>query len=223
MCWGKNLTGQLGDGTTFDDPLPAFVCSPGSVTAGAVPPCSALAGVATVSAGFAHTCARLQDGRVLCWGGNSAGKVGDSTTTGRSVPVEVVGFPAKPTAPRTATATSAATNTPTRTPTKTNTPVISTPTPPATSTNTPTRTRTPLSVSTSTPTRTPTPPAGLLGDVNCDGQVNPIDAALILQLVAALIDSVRCPQSVDVNHDGAIDPVDAALILQRSAGLIPSL
>jgi len=61
------------------------------------------------------------------------------------------------------------------------------------------------------------------GDVNCDGQVTAVDAAIILQLVAALIDSVGCPNNVDVNGDGAIDPIDSALVLQYAAGLISSL
>ena len=67
------------------------------------------------------------------------------------------------------------------------------------------------------------PPASLpdgLGDVNCDGEVNSIDAALVLQLSAALIDSVPCPENGDLNGDGAIDSMDAALILQREAGII---
>jgi hypothetical protein len=59
--------------------------------------------------------------------------------------------------------------------------------------------------------------------VDCNGRVDAIDAALVLQLVAALIDSVACPQHADVNGDHAINPVDAALILQYTAGLIPSL
>lgn len=86
---------------------------------------------------------------------------------------------------------------------------------------TPTRTRTPAPP---TPTRTPTPPTGSRpGDVNCDGRVNAIDAALILQLDAGLISSLSCQQNADVNGDGRINAIDAALVLQFDAGLIDSL
>ncbi len=69
------------------------------------------------------------------------------------------------------------------------------------------------------PTPTP-PPAELPGDANCDGAVNAIDAALILQLTAQLIDAVSCPENADINGDGAIDVLDAVLILQIDAGLL---
>ena len=71
-----------------------------------------------------------------------------------------------------------------------------------------------------TATALPAPP---LGDVNCDGNVNSIDAALILQLDAGLIDSLTCQQNADANGDGNINSIDAALILQLDAGLIASL
>ena len=58
------------------------------------------------------------------------------------------------------------------------------------------------------------------GDANCDGIRNSIDAAIVLQFDAALIDSVPCPVGADVNLDGAINSVDAAIILQREAGLL---
>jgi hypothetical protein len=71
------------------------------------------------------------------------------------------------------------------------------------------------------PTPTPVPPS-LLGDVNCDDEINSIDALLILQYVAALIDleDLDCPENADVDDDGDIDAIDAALILQYDAGLI---
>jgi hypothetical protein len=68
----------------------------------------------------------------------------------------------------------------------------------------------------------PTPPDRVAGDVNCDGNVNSIDAALVLQFDAALIASLPC-QNADVNADGATNAIDAALILQFDAGLIDSL
>ena len=73
------------------------------------------------------------------------------------------------------------------------------------------------------PTNTPTTPAKACGDVNDDGQVNSVDASLILQLKAGLISSLVNEESGDVNGDGNLTSVDAALILQLDAGLIPSL
>ena len=61
------------------------------------------------------------------------------------------------------------------------------------------------------------------GDANCDGTVNAVDAALILQFSADLIDSLACQDAADVNGDGEVTSVDAALILQFVAGLVGSL
>ena len=52
------------------------------------------------------------------------------------------------------------------------------------------------------------------GDANCDGEVTSIDALLVLQFHAALIDSLPCQDVADVNGDGEIDSRDAMLILQ---------
>ena len=57
------------------------------------------------------------------------------------------------------------------------------------------------------------------GDVDCTGGATSLDAALVLQFNARLIDTLPCPNEGDVNGDGSIGPRDAALILQISAGL----
>jgi len=51
------------------------------------------------------------------------------------------------------------------------------------------------------------------GDVNCDGRTDAIDAALVLQYTAGLIDTLPCIEVGDMNGDGRIDSIDAFLIL----------
>ena len=63
----------------------------------------------------------------------------------------------------------------------------------------------------------------LPGDVNCDGMVSAVDAALVLQFTAGLSAPMPCAEGADVNADGDITSVDAALILQFTAGLLDSL
>ena len=72
------------------------------------------------------------------------------------------------------------------------------------------------------PAPTPTPP-GLTGDANCSGDINSIDAALVLQFVAGLVGSLSCEENADANEDGAVNSIDATLILQHIAGLLPTL
>lgn len=71
-----------------------------------------------------------------------------------------------------------------------------------------------------TATAFPSPPSSLPGDVDCNGTVTAIDAALVLQFDAGLIDTSPCIGSSDVNGDGATNALDASLILQFVAGLI---
>ena len=78
-CWGANDRGQLGTGAAGPDvPAPARV---DGLPAAAV----------TVSAGGAHSCASLKDGRVFCWGANESGQLGDGTTVDRAGPAQVAG------------------------------------------------------------------------------------------------------------------------------------
>jgi hypothetical protein len=55
----------------------------------AVPPAPDLYGATSVSLGVDHSCARLGDSTVRCWGANDKGQVGDGTTTERRAPVVV--------------------------------------------------------------------------------------------------------------------------------------
>lgn len=62
----------------------------------------------------------------------------------------------------------------------------------------------------------------LYGDVSCNLVVDAIDAALMLQADAQLLDQLDCPASADANDDGASDALDATLVLQFGAGLLAS-
>lgn len=63
--------------------------------------------------------------------------------------------------------------------------------------------------------------AGADGDVNCSGNTDAIDAALLLQIAAGFNFILQCAEEGDVNANGSIDSIDAALVLQYAAGLIP--
>src|SRR5690606_11789454 len=79
MCSGQGAHGQLGDGTLAE----------GTVTP---VPVSGLTNVEEVDAGGRHSCARLSDGTVWCWGSNDNGELGDGTTSQSPIPVAVSGI-----------------------------------------------------------------------------------------------------------------------------------
>ena len=79
QCWGANNLGQLGDNTTTQRLTPAPVSGLSS-------------GVTAIVARSNHTCAITSGGAVQCWGSNSAGQLGDNTTTTRLTPVAVTGL-----------------------------------------------------------------------------------------------------------------------------------
>jgi|GEM_PF-1342087 len=85
-CWGRNVVGQLGNGTTTDSTTPVTVDLPTGTTA------------TTITAGDLHTCAILNTGTTTCWGNNFYGQLGNGTTTDSAIPV-LVGAPGAPTDP----------------------------------------------------------------------------------------------------------------------------
>ncbi len=91
-CWGADDAGQLG--TT----APLSTCYIAEI--GHDFPCSAtpvpvvgLSSLAAISAGGAHTCALAVDGTAYCWGDNTWGQLGDSSTVSRETPMPVRGVP----------------------------------------------------------------------------------------------------------------------------------
>ncbi len=75
-CWGNNEAGQLGAGS--------------SAPYSKVPvPVLGIADARAVSAGQFYTCAVRSDHRVMCWGDNLYGQLGDGTNTASPVPVTV--------------------------------------------------------------------------------------------------------------------------------------
>lgn len=77
-CWGRNRSGNLGNGAFTSNPVPQ-----------AVPGLGAVSGMAI---GIDHTCAVTFAGAVLCWGDNGYGQLGDGSTSSRLVPTAVVGL-----------------------------------------------------------------------------------------------------------------------------------
>lgn len=80
-CWGRNSSGQLGDGTANDSPVPVRVLG---LRFSAV----------SVSAGANHTCATSAFGELACWGDGAFGKLGTGATVDRLRPFHIT-FPGR--------------------------------------------------------------------------------------------------------------------------------
>jgi alpha-tubulin suppressor-like RCC1 family protein len=78
-AWGRNGSGQLGDGTVESRSLPVAVVV-GSVR------------YSGIAAGRFHSLGLATDGKVYGWGGNGFGQLGDGTTDGRLEPVLASGL-----------------------------------------------------------------------------------------------------------------------------------
>ncbi len=79
-CWGSNVVGQLGAGTTEK------LCNiPIQVQ-------YKFQTIKSIDAGSDHTCAVLLSGEIVCWGFNGNGQVGDGTRINRYSPVAVNGL-----------------------------------------------------------------------------------------------------------------------------------
>jgi alpha-tubulin suppressor-like RCC1 family protein len=74
-CWGTNIFGQLGDGTTVNRSVPTAVTPSQNFAA--------------ISAGNGHTCGLVLDHFAVCWGSNASGKLGTGNTRDAHVPTVV--------------------------------------------------------------------------------------------------------------------------------------
>jgi alpha-tubulin suppressor-like RCC1 family protein len=80
-CWGFNLFGQLGDGSTTSSPVLPVAVDTSGVLAGK--------SLTQISAGYDETCAVDSAGHAYCWGQNYYGQLGDGGTVNSTVPVAV--------------------------------------------------------------------------------------------------------------------------------------
>jgi len=77
-CWGWNVGGQLGNGSTDDSYVPVDVTGLSS-------------GISDVAAGTFHTCAITSVGGLTCWGYNQRGELG-YTGSNSSIPIAIAGL-----------------------------------------------------------------------------------------------------------------------------------
>lgn len=88
VAWGRNVDGQLGDGTQINRTVPVRVCAPGQVEG---TPCTAfLSDVVQLAAGGGgHTLAITSTGQVYGWGHNKNGQVGNGASSSQRVTIPV--------------------------------------------------------------------------------------------------------------------------------------
>jgi prepilin-type N-terminal cleavage/methylation domain-containing protein len=77
-CWGRNISGEIGDGTTTSKTIPTEVS--GGFTDWKY-----------VDTGDWSTCGIRTNNKIYCWGDNARGQVGDGTSSDSSIPVEISG------------------------------------------------------------------------------------------------------------------------------------
>jgi hypothetical protein len=73
-CWGFNGEGQLGDGSTVDQPMPIVVVG--------------LTGIRAIALGYDHSCALTNAHGIKCWGHNGFGEFGNGSNISSHVPVD---------------------------------------------------------------------------------------------------------------------------------------
>ena len=79
-CWGRNGEGQLGNNSTTGTNTPVSVSGISNATE------------VRTSGTWMHSCARLSDGTVKCWGKGGDGQLGNGSDSNQSIPVDVSGI-----------------------------------------------------------------------------------------------------------------------------------
>jgi alpha-tubulin suppressor-like RCC1 family protein len=77
LAWGRNVEGQLGNGTNTNSTTPVNVQLPAGTT------------ITAIAAGSQHSLALTSTGAVLAWGRNVFGELGNGTNTNSNTPVPV--------------------------------------------------------------------------------------------------------------------------------------
>jgi alpha-tubulin suppressor-like RCC1 family protein len=89
LAWGYNADGELGDGGTANSDMPTTVKLPAGTKVTATAAGGSLEGVGGDTFGPGHSLALTSTGRVLAWGYNADGELGDGGTANSDVPVKV--------------------------------------------------------------------------------------------------------------------------------------
>jgi alpha-tubulin suppressor-like RCC1 family protein len=86
-CWGNNINGQVGNAIPTGTGIGAVTTTP--VVVGGL-----TGNIVSLVSGNLHNCVLIDDGSVKCWGGNSAGQLGNGviTFTAQALPVDVIGL-----------------------------------------------------------------------------------------------------------------------------------
>ncbi len=215
-CWGSNIGGQLGHGTSTGPET----CFLGPCSSSPVEVTGLATGVANVVVGNSTACAIGSARMLKCWGSNAFGKLGDGITTGpqqcgtfrfgcSTTPVEITALGNDVAAASVGWFHTCA--------------LTMTGSVKCWGQNDYGQLGDGTTTSRSVPADVVATPPYPVGDVNCDGTIDAIDAALILQFDARLISQLRCQQNADVNHDHNINSVDALLVLDFIAGYLVQL